>query len=109
MKLLGTTTVVAPLVLIILTIWMAFAFASPAHANNKSLPPEGARCFGYITGMLHALDITGWICVPSESSYGQHIKVVIAATDRFPEMLHKEAHEIVFAALTKTWPCGKKK
>ena len=33
MKFLGTTTVIAPIVLIILTIWMAFAFASPASAS----------------------------------------------------------------------------
>jgi hypothetical protein len=32
MKFLGTTTVVAPIVLIILTIWMGLAFASPASA-----------------------------------------------------------------------------
>src|SRR5262249_34182304 len=32
MKFLGTTTVIAPIVLIILTIWMAFA--SPAHADD---------------------------------------------------------------------------
>jgi hypothetical protein len=47
MKFLGTTTVIAPIVLIILTIWMAFA--SPARAGDhvsfecagfRAVPPE---------------------------------------------------------------------
>jgi hypothetical protein len=33
MKILGATTIIAPVVLILLTIWMAFAFASPARAQ----------------------------------------------------------------------------
>jgi hypothetical protein len=32
MKFLGTTTVIAPIVLIILTIWMAWALAGPTAA-----------------------------------------------------------------------------
>jgi hypothetical protein len=38
MKFLGTTTVIAPIVLIILTIWMAFAFASPGRAASPEMP-----------------------------------------------------------------------
>jgi hypothetical protein len=38
MKFLGTTTVIAPIVLIVLTIWMAFAFASPARAASPEMP-----------------------------------------------------------------------
>jgi hypothetical protein len=38
MKFLGTTTVIAPIVLIVLTIWMAFAFASSARAASPEMP-----------------------------------------------------------------------
>src|SRR5262245_43167598 len=42
MKFLGTTTVIAPIVLIILTIWMAFAFSSPARAGERPIyGPDG--------------------------------------------------------------------
>ena len=43
MKFLGTTTVVAPIVLIILTIWMGLAFASPASASPLQ-PACGLTC-----------------------------------------------------------------
>jgi hypothetical protein len=36
MKFLGTTTVIAPIVLIILTLWLGLAFASPADAALTS-------------------------------------------------------------------------
>jgi hypothetical protein len=42
MKFFGTTTVIAPIVLIILTIWMAFAFSSPARAGERPIyGPDG--------------------------------------------------------------------
>lgn len=43
MKFLGTTTVIAPIVLIIMTIWIGFALAGPAGATSPApLPSKNA-------------------------------------------------------------------
>src|SRR6516164_2310397 len=47
MKFLGTAAVIAPIVLIVLTIWMAFALAGPAGAASPApLPSKISRHFG---------------------------------------------------------------
>ena len=55
MKFLGTTTVTAPIVLIILMIWMAFAFASPARSDS-TLPASRFQRTSAADGALVDLD-----------------------------------------------------
>ena len=50
MKLLGTTTIIAPIALIILTIWLALAYASPARAQYFYAPWWGLQRFGIPSG-----------------------------------------------------------
>ena len=46
MRFLGTTTIVGPIVLVILTIWIWFAFGTRAHAwtDNWRPTPWGWQC-----------------------------------------------------------------
>ena len=46
MRFLGTATIVGPIVLIILTIWIWFAFGTRAHAwaDNRRPTPWGWQC-----------------------------------------------------------------
>jgi hypothetical protein len=96
--------------------------------------PNAAACAAYIAGVVESLDnyeggfrrmaeaeqriaaaekrqprhsgMVAMICIPDNSTYDQHLRVVIKYLRDHPERLHEPRLRVTLSALFAAFPCG---
>jgi hypothetical protein len=68
----------------------------------------GGYCTGLIRGIIEVFNTAGIICLPNGVTHPQAMKIILAAIDRHPEILHKKFDDIITEVTLETWPPCKK-
>ena len=95
-------------------------FLTPCRQALQFLEGESAEanyldaglCAGFVYGVgelyrdLQHLTVDLTICIPSEVSRAQFLRVFVAFLDAHPEKLHKDELRLITEAFLEAWPCG---
>jgi hypothetical protein len=66
---------------------------------------QAGMCAGEVVGISEML--TG-VCIPTEVSNEQLVRVVVAGIEKRPQDMHKSFSVLAAVALTLAWPCTKR-
>ena len=78
----------------------AFLGAEPPRSNMDWFKE------GECVGVLHGLaDLMERLCIPSEATQSQVVRVVVNYIDRHPEKMHMPFTHLAAEALRAAWPC----
>lgn len=68
---------------------------------------DNGYCLAYVSAVVNIMGTDHALCLKSNVSYGQYVRVLRKFMDAHPELLHQEAHIVVGASLIDAFSCTK--